>query len=426
MTHTSLPGPQCVPAPKRKKFPPHLKRSLTVQAGCTLIALVAAVVAGNPPTIGLNVGLFLPLALLVLTLKTRQTSVWHGARHGAGVGIMLVIAFTVLTLRDTWRHTLLGSAGLLLLLDYWRALHHPTTQTYFDVCCRPFRWSQIFRRTHVVRSFLVGLLVLTGSGSVTADDPPETLEECLERIPDAYTVPRDRVTKTLERYRLKAEKVKATAVADLQRRLQVAVQQAGPTSHQALAIKATYDWMMFRQAPPNHAAALPWIVTYCESIMRAQLSAWKQLTILNKLLVKDGHIEEATMLEAAFRRLETPRLISQNLISGRTFKGYRTTTDGKKLISILVQLNQGPESPVAGSIERDFMYRNHPVYNIQGQIDGLQVILQTGSVKSFGNKGEHAWTYTGYVIGQSIVGRFAGRDKKGKRKGGLFHIRSGR
>lgn len=107
---------------------------------------------------------------------------------------------------------------------------------------------------------------------------------------------------------------------------------------------------------------------------------------------------------------------------------YRTTTDGKKTISLSVNFaarSDGDEQFV-GRLERDFMYRGHPVHNLTGQFIGGNVTIQTGSVLAFGSKSDHAWTYHGCLIGRSIIGRYAGRDKKGKLKGGIFHLRTGK
>lgn len=410
----------------RHQLPHPLKRSLQLQAGSIFIALGISLRLGDLFAAGLCSGLLLCLLIAVVSFWLRAPATWQGARHGAILGLTGAVIGSTLAVAYSVVWLLVGLTAVVVLADYLRALHHSDTRAYFLVRDRRpgVRQARFFFRKSM-GLVVLGVFVTAGTPKVFADDAPETLEECLEKIPDEYAAPRDRVIKTLERYRQTSAKLKASAVNDLDQRLRVAQQQAGPTSHQALAVQATFNWMQFQQAPPKHAAALPWIVSYCERLMRAQTTAWRQLTTLNKLLVKEGHLEEALMLEAAFRRLETPRLLSQNLVSGRTFKGYRTTTNGKKLISILIRLNRGPESPFAGSIERDFMYRGHPVYNIKGQFDGLQVVMQTGSVKSFGNKGDHAWTYTGYLVGRSIVGRFTGHDKKGKRIGGLFHIRSG-
>lgn len=411
----------------RLQLPLPVKRSLQMQAGTICTALGISLQLGDLSAAVLCSGLLLCLLIAVVSFRSRAPAIWQGARHGAILGLTGAVAGSTIAVSYSVVWCLMGLTAAGVLAHYLRALHQRDTRAYFQVSNRraAARTSRVALRKGMALIVLC-MVSAAGSTSVIADDSPETLEECLQKIPDEYAAPRDRVIKTLERYRLTSAKLKASAVTDLDQRLGVAVRQAGPNSHQALAVKATFNWMQFREAPPKHAAALPWIVSYCERLMRAQTSAWRQLTTLNKLLVKDGHLEEALMLEAAFRRLETPRLLSENLISGRTFKGYRTTTDGKKLISILVRLNKGADSPFAGSIERDFMYRGHPVHNIQGQFDGRQVIMQTGSVKSFGNKGDHAWTYTGYLVGRSIVGRFTGHDKKGKRIGGLFHIRSGR
>ena len=81
---------------------------------------------------------------------------------------------------------------------------------------------------------------------------------------------------------------------------------------------------------------------------------------------KNGHKDEAMLLAMALQRLDASRKSDEQLISGRRFKGYRTTADGKGLFSMKLSVEKGTDEFFTGVIERDFMFSGHPVYEMTG------------------------------------------------------------
>lgn len=275
----------------------------------------------------------------------------------------------------------------------------------------------------------IGLLMHASSppcrGAVPADDQLELL---LAQVPDEFARQRDSTVHVLKRYRKFSRTNKVKAINELTVRLRNSTQSTGVASHETLAIRTTLEWLEGDSTPPKNPMATAWIVNYAENIVKQQTGVLKQLTMLANRLKKAGHTDEVNMLIDAFRRLESDRDTSDFLLTGRKFTGYRTSTDGKTLIPLLFEFSAQSlsDSQFVGHVERDFMYRGNPDHHCSGQFEANTVKIQTGSVRAFGSKSDHAWTYSGCLIGRSLIGRYAGIDKKGKPKGGLFIVRTGR
>ena len=277
-----------------------------------------------------------------------------------------------------------------------------------------------------VASILMLLTLWGGTAKPAIAGSLDSLEDLLAKVPDIYGRERQNALRGLSRYRDIAKAKKQAAENELDARYRNATNAYGPESHEALAIKATYEWLQANDVPPRNPAAIHWMANYAESLTRQQKRVWTPLSQLAKNLAKAGLHDDVAELNDAFHRLEADRDPADNVLVGREFKGYRSTTDGKKLIPLRVKIVGGNDNNFSGTIAKDFMYRGHPVHGMSGRFVGTEVVLQTESVRAFGNKSDHAWTYNGCVIGTSIVGRYAGRDKKGKLKGGVFVLRTRR
>lgn len=58
-----------------------------------------------------------------------------------------------------------------------------------------------------------------------------------------------------------------------------------------------------------------------------------------------------------------------------------------------------------------------------GKIDGMKILVETGPTAAYGHKLDHNWKYEGYVIGDTILGRYYGKTRRGKPVDGLFHMK---
>ncbi len=80
----------------------------------------------------------------------------------------------------------------------------------------------------------------------------------------------------------------------------------------------------------------------------------------------------------------------------------------------------GDDAQWSGELELDYDIRSNPVLELSGGFSGPYLVAQSGSTKAFGNRGDLPRTYTGTLFGSSIIGRYSGRNAKGKAIAGVF------
>lgn len=384
------------------------------------------------------------MATLAVVLVSRLLSgggyhIWQGTRRCAYVGVLVFAVLTMcVSIWSPW-HGAIGIIAVLLQIQYLIALSSRRAITFFSIG-RPAaaRITHSSARNRIRRwvAVLVAVLTysMTGGSAMYSDsaawaDEEESrlpLKDLLQKIPEPFASSRDATLRLLKRYEQQRFSQQEAAMSELQKRLATARRINGPTSNQAVAVESTIKWLTGQGAPPNDAAAMAWVVSYADQLVRKRGGFERQLSGLLTRLSRAGHFDEAMTLQGAFHRLETGRSDDEPLVDQRRFKGYRTTTDGKKLISLRFTVDDGTDSQFSGSVERDFMYSGHPVHDLTGVVQGLNVKMQTGSLRVFGNRADNTWSYSGVILGRSIIGRYAGRDKKGKPVGGLFHVRTGK
>lgn len=270
---------------------------------------------------------------------------------------------------------------------------------------------------------MVLLAILCGAAASEAASD-KSLEDLLEQVPDNYSAARDSVTKRLKAYRRWSESYRATAIRDLNVRYDRAVRTLGPVSHQAIHVKTTFDWLNGTAGPPNDKTAVAWTVNFVEAIVSQQEVVWKPLAILIRDLNKTGNLSEAALLHHAFLGLEAAPRPNGQLLMKRTFRGYRISPDGKKMRRMQFKVSHGDDSQWSGAVELDYGYRTHPVHHLSGNSSGPYLIAQTGATKSFGSRGDRAWSYSASLFGRSLVGRYSGRNSKGRLETGLFMLHS--
>jgi len=428
----------------RLAMPFALRVSLLTQFFAIGLIVAASLNAGRTAVILPGLLAMAAVVLIAGRLASGSYQFWRGAILCAFVGIVILIGLTVAAAIRSPAYGLIGVFACAMQIQYLIALTSLRTRRFFsgrlpsgDTVDAPAELQPTTKQhltqpgrsrpTTIGRLCLV--LLMMGGSMCCADNPPQpALEDLLVKIPDEFSPQRDNVEKRLKRYRDFSGANKIAAQKELTVRLNNAAQTTGPESHETLAVQATLDWLNNGGSPPSNADDIMWIVGYAESVAKQQAFVWRHLAILMTKLAKAGHQDEAAMLHTAFLRLEAHHKDSENLLRGRLFKGYRTSTNGKHTISLSVKFSELSDSDeqFVGRLERDFMYKGHPVHNLTGQFVGGNVMIQTGSVLAFGSKSDHAWTYSGCLIGRSLIGRYAGRDKKGKPMGGAFHLRTGK
>ncbi|MEZ6127690.1 MAG: hypothetical protein R3C59_03350 [Planctomycetaceae bacterium] len=286
---------------------------------------------------------------------------------------------------------------------------------------------RIMKRCTIWLTFVLMLAECRLCNSAVADDTSGlSLGQLVDRLPVDYVKLGSRVAKSLVVYEKAVEGRRSAARVELQMRLGSAIRAYGEASHNAIAVAATLDWLNGDGPPPNDVDAIKWIVSYADGIFAEQQKVLKSYSALVRKMTRDGRTTEVGILNAAVRRLEAIPKKDDQVLVGRVFKGYRTTTDGKALIPLLIRIETGTDESFYGKLEKDHMYSGHPVHEATGCCQGTSVNIQTGKLLEFGNNGDHAWTYGGMLFNRTIIGRYAGRDTKGRPKGGVFVVRFGR
>lgn len=411
MTNTPLRGSRLAPVNRPTlPLPQELKRSLDAQiittgftacllffAGMLVASLAAAVACTS-------------FFLISKLLSHRLEGTWPAARHSALLGMGV---FTVLTVIASFDSTIFGIIGLTICcLQAWycHALHLRSTRRFFT------------RRLVLVATASLAMFCGGSVGFAGQDEEDQgELESLLEKIPDEYDGPRDKVIGRLKVYRRWAKLHRAQAIQDLNIKYQTAVQAGGTASPQAVHVQAAYDWLNGESDPPQDKDAMAWMAMLVEPMAKKQEVLWKSLASLIRALNEDGHASEAAQLHQAFLGLEATRpSINGQLLIGRTFRGRRVSPDRKKTRQVQFRMITGDDAQWSGELELDYDIRSNPVFELTGGYSGPYLVAQSGTTKVFGNRGDLPRTYTGTLFGSSIIGRYSGRDAKGKSIAGVF------
>lgn len=367
--------------------------------------------------------LFVLLLLIARLQATAAADLRHGSRRWAALGTVVCGIAAITAFPSSLLQAGLGGVACLLQWQYFRALGR------VSVRCQLTEDGPM-QATTICLAFSLAL-VLCGSLTAVADDPDASLsdfERRLREVPDIYASPRDVVLKKLRDYYTWSGTQWLTAESQLQLQLAAVSQATGPASHKTLAVEATLKWLRGAGGPPMDVDAINWMADFAGRIAGGRERVWQSMGPLIRRLNKAARQDDINELLNAFRQLDTVSQsdAAETVLIGREFSGYRVTPDGKHLISIRMRFGKGTDDQFTGRVERDFMYSGHPVHHLAGSFQGVYVRAQTGPVKAFGNKSDHAWTYAGCLIGRTLIGRYSGRNDKGKLKGGVFVVRTGR
>ena len=75
-----------------------------------------------------------------------------------------------------------------------------------------------------------------------------------------------------------------------------------------------------------------------------------------------------------------------------------------------------------GRIEKGYIYAGHPVFEVSGNVSGINFEARTGRKVELANRNDDLLAYKGQVVGRTIRGYFRGVTEKQKRTSGEFRL----
>jgi len=273
----------------------------------------------------------------------------------------------------------------------------------------------LFRQLLIVTTLLMASNVSLG----------KSLEEVLRQVPDEYSRSRQHLEKLVKKFRTNIAREKQRQVYRLDTHSSELRRISGgqSTAIQITEVADVRSWFTDGGDVPLTLLAVVTIVPYAENLANMRGVVRKPLTALINRLNSNDREKLSLKLERAFDELGG-RMSARSVVKpGNNFGGYRSSLNNPdfKRIRLSIRKLQGQE--FTGRVERDLGISHHPVHSMTGSFHGMKLVANTGPTAAFGNKLDGNWTYSGYVIGKTILGRCHARTIKGRPKQGYFLVK---
>jgi hypothetical protein len=273
----------------------------------------------------------------------------------------------------------------------------------------------------IITGFIAGVLLIETSSVARSE---ETLEEILRSVPADYHSSTKKVTEKLSRFRESTDKTKTQLFKKLDQIELSSRRIGGATAAKIInQVQSAKKWVDRGAEIEECDALLIPLFEYAERIAAARDEIGPCLKKLVDELNQDKQTKLVLKIEDVYSKLGGFANAEVVIKEKSIYKGFRTSLDGGDVITLRVEFGSIVDDRIEGKIERDWMYKGHPVHALRGALHGLKIFVETGETLSFGNNLDGNWKYEGYAFGKSIVGCYYGTTRKQKAGCGYFHVK---
>ena len=273
-----------------------------------------------------------------------------------------------------------------------------------------------------LRRWAVAMLLLSCFGG-TPPTCAQSLEVVASLIPDDYKNRRERLQSRLVTYR-KSELTAKTKTYEVSEHLkqQMLLRKGEVLGGETIAqLNSLQEWLRSGgEIPPGDELA-PLLVDHAQRIAKARGILQREIVTMTRSLEKAELSELAEQLARSFERLGGV-LDARSIVADADFKGFRRHDGSDKATKLRVRIETVADNVFIARVQRDWMYRGHPIHRLEGRIDGAIFEAMTGKSLAIGNAMDGSLRYRGYVMGNTILGTFEGRTNRGKPTKGTFRL----
>ncbi|MEM9369329.1 MAG: hypothetical protein AAGD07_25395 [Planctomycetota bacterium] len=266
----------------------------------------------------------------------------------------------------------------------------------------------------------IGAICLVG---VLVTQSCQAMEAFLDKLPDSRL--RNNVVRAVDQFRVKEDKAKRDFLQAIQN-YEMVVKRGGlglAAQEQLEMVQDVRKWLITGGTLPRCEELFPALIQYRQAVAKARDTVVRPAQALAKSLNNDGQEGLAIVLFGELDRLGDVLNTGFTLKAGSKWSGYRKhVKTHKRQYSLRFRFDKREAYQLLGTVENQHQYSGHPKYQLLGKLDGANVQLQTGKRLALQGGKDGTFTYTGYVIGRTIVGEFAGRQVDGKLGNGYFRV----
>ena len=266
-------------------------------------------------------------------------------------------------------------------------------------------------------------MVLLGCLATSSPAWSQSLEVVASLIPDDYKNRRERLQTRLEVYRDAELSAKGVVyeMADTLKRQTLARKGEVLGGETISQLNSFQDWLRSGGEIPAGDELAPLLVDYAQRIARARSVLQREVMTMTRSLEKAEQSELAEQLARSFERLGGV-LDARSIVAEADFKGYRRHDGSDTTLKLRVRFETVADNVFIARLERDWMYRGHPIHRLEGQMSGAIFEAMTGKSLAIGNGMDGSLHYRGYVMGNTILGTFQGHTRRGKPTQGTFRL----